>query len=75
MPLGTKVGLGQGDIVLVGDPAPPKKGGTAARTFRPMSVVAKRSPISATAELVVLVIVNQQDIDCLAGGFACGRQS
>jgi len=26
MPLGTKVGLGQGDIVLLEDPAPPKKG-------------------------------------------------
>jgi len=26
MPLGTKVGLGPGQIVLDGDPAPPKKG-------------------------------------------------
>jgi len=26
MPLGTEVGLGSGDIVLDGDPAPPKKG-------------------------------------------------
>jgi len=26
MPLGTEVGLGPGDIVLDGDPAPPKKG-------------------------------------------------
>jgi len=26
MPLGTVVGLGPGDIVLDGDPAPPKKG-------------------------------------------------
>ena len=26
MPLGTKVGLGQGDIVLDGDPTPPKRG-------------------------------------------------
>jgi len=25
MPLGTKVGLGPGDIVLYGDPAPPEK--------------------------------------------------
>jgi len=26
MPLGTEVGLGPGDIVLDGDPAPPQKG-------------------------------------------------
>ena len=45
----TEVGLGPGDIVLDGDPAPlPKKGH--APNFRPMSIVAKRSPISATAE-------------------------
>ena len=48
MPLGTEVGLGPGHIVFVGDPAPPhQKGDTAAPTFRPMSIVAKRSPISA----------------------------
>jgi len=29
MPLGTEVDLGQGDIVLNGDPTPPKKGGIA----------------------------------------------
>ena len=40
MPLGVKVGLGPGDIVLDGNAAP---------NFRPMSIVAKRSPISATA--------------------------
>jgi len=51
MPLGTKVGLGPGHIVLHGDPAPgspPKRGITP--NFRPTSIVAKRSPISATAE-------------------------
>ena len=32
MPLGTKVGVGPGDIVLDGDPAPPKRG-TAAPHF------------------------------------------
>jgi len=53
MPLGMKVGLGQGDIVLDEDPAPsPPERGTAAPTFRPMPIVAKRSPISATAELL-----------------------
>ena len=49
MPLGTEIGLGPGDIALDGDPAPPKKG--TSPTFRPMSIVAKWSPISATAEL------------------------
>ena len=51
MPLGTEAGLGPGDIVLDGDPGPPT-----APNFRPMSVVAKRSPISATAELLLLLI-------------------
>jgi len=54
MPLGTKVGLGPGRIVLHGDPAPsPKRG--AADNFRPVSIVAKRSPISATAEHLSLL--------------------
>jgi len=51
MPLGVEVGLGPGDIVLDGDPPHPTERGTANPTFRPMSVVAKRSPISAIAEL------------------------
>jgi len=47
MPLGKEVGLSPGHIVLDGDPAP-----TAAPLhFWPMPIVAKRSPISATAEL------------------------
>jgi len=94
MSLGTEIGLGQGDIVLDGDPAPLTRGtalplfgpclfwpnswmdqdatwyggrprprphgvrwghrsperGTAAPSFRPMSIVAKRSPISAAAK-------------------------
>jgi len=45
MPFGTDVGLGPGHIVLDGDTALP-----AAPTFLPMSIVAKRSPISATAQ-------------------------
>jgi len=53
MPLGTEVGLGPGDIVLDGDAGSPTKMGTAAPpTFRPVSIVAKRSPISATAVLL-----------------------
>ena len=54
MRLGTEVGLGPGHIVLDGDPAPPTERGTAALpTFRPMSIVAKRSPISAITELLL----------------------
>jgi len=48
MPLGTQVDLGSGDIVLDRDPAPPPAKGvgpTIAPSFRPMSVVAKWSPI------------------------------
>ena len=55
MPLGTEIGVGQGHIVLDEDPATPTERGTAAPTFRPTSIVAKRSPISATAELLVCV--------------------
>jgi len=55
MPLGKEVGLGPGYIVLDGDPIetqrPPQQ---PLPTFRPMSIVAKRSPISATAELLLL---------------------
>jgi len=53
MPLGRKVGLGPGDIVLDGNPAPFTERGTAAPTFRPMSIASKRLPISATAELLL----------------------
>ena len=49
MPLSTKVGFGPGLIVSHGDPASPHKRGTAPNLW-PMSIVAKRSPISATAE-------------------------
>jgi len=45
--------LGPGHIELDGDPAPPMERGTAApSTFRPMSIVAKRLPISGTAKLL-----------------------
>jgi len=55
MPLGADVGLGPGYIVLDGDPAP-TKGAQPPLTFRPMSTVAKRSPISAIAELLLQFI-------------------
>ena len=65
MPLGTEGGLGAGDVVLDGDPAPSTKmdtqmgtqlphgkGHSSLRSFRRMSIVAKRSPISTTAEIL-----------------------
>jgi len=52
MTLGMEIGLGPGHTVLDGNPAPPWKGAQQTPTFRPMSVVAKGSPISATAELL-----------------------
>jgi len=54
MPVGREVDVGPGDIVLDGDPAPLNKGHSTP-SYRPMSVVAKRSPISATAELLFCV--------------------
>jgi len=46
-----EVGLGPGDIVLDGDPAPPpNKGAQQLPSFWPMYIVVKRSPISAAAE-------------------------
>jgi len=52
MKLGMQLCLGPGHIVLDGDPAPPQQ---LLPTFRPMSIVAKRSPISATAELLYIL--------------------
>jgi len=42
MPLGTEVGLDQGDFVLDGDPALSPEKGVQPANFRPMSIVAKR---------------------------------
>ena len=52
MKLGTEVGLGPGHIVLDGDPVS-HESDTAAPTYRLMSIVVKRSPITATAELLL----------------------
>ena len=52
MPLGNEVGLGPGHIVY-GDPVEIQPPTAAPPHFRPMSIVAKRSPISATAELLL----------------------
>ena len=45
-----------------GDPAhlPPHGKGHSSPHFRPMSIVAKRSPISATAELLLGLLVHQK---------------
>jgi len=50
MPLGMKVGLGPGDFVLDGDPARLK---ISPPNFLSISIAAKRSPISATVELLL----------------------
>jgi len=53
MPLGVVAGLGTGHIVLDGGPSSPTtERRVADSTFQPMSVVAKWSPIPATAELL-----------------------
>jgi len=61
MPLGTEVGLCPGHIVFDGDPATPK--GVHPPNFRSMSVVAKRLPISATAEHL---LCNVSDVKVVA---------
>ena len=50
MPLGMEVCLGPGEIVLDGDPGLPATEGAQQPSPWPMSIVAKRSTISATAE-------------------------
>jgi len=58
IPLDNEVGLGPGDIVFDGTQLPhPGKGAQQRLTFWPMCVVAKRSPISATAELLFMLDV------------------
>jgi len=52
----TKVGLGSGRTVLHGDAASPLLKGTVPN-FRPMSIVAKLSPISATAEHLLCAVI------------------
>ena len=59
MPLGTEVGFGPDDIVLDGAKLAQKRG--TAANFRPMSIVAKRSPISASAELLYSILSRNGD--------------
>ena len=49
---GKEVGLGPGHIVLDGDSVGTQPPTAAPPHFRPMPIVAKQSPISATAELL-----------------------
>jgi len=67
MSLGMEIGVGSGDIVLDGGPAPPHKKRGTAPNFRPMSIVAKRSPISATAELLLLLSYVRRSCRCRYG--------
>ena len=55
-PLGKEIGLGPGHTVLGGDPLGTQPLTAAPPHFRPMPIVAKRSPISATAELLYSTI-------------------
>ena len=68
MPLGTKVGLGPGDIVLGGDQASPWEGAQQPPTFLPIFVVARQSPISATAELLFIYIFTNVRVCCGSTG-------
>jgi len=71
MRLGREVGLSPGDIVLDGDLASHALKGhstPASPTFRPMSIVAKRSPISATVE-IVFEGINTASIRCMSSAF------
>jgi len=54
MPLGKEVSLGPSDIVIDGDPVGTQSLTAASSHFRPVPIVAKRSPISATAELLLI---------------------
>jgi len=68
MPLGMEVGLGWGHIVLDGDPPLLKRG--TAPNFRPMTVVAKQSPISATAEHLFQLGIERVQSTCYHFAFA-----
>jgi len=61
MPLGREVGLGPGHIVLDGDPAPPSRKGHSPHSFRPMYIVAKQLPISATAEHLFYTVGHKKE--------------
>ena len=73
MPLGTVAGLGPGDIVLDGDPAPllPPRRGTALPNFRPMSIASKgliKMPVGTEVDLALGHIVLDGDAAPLQKG-------
>jgi len=71
IPLGVEVGLGPDNIVLDAAQLPPKKGARPPN-FRLMSIVTKRSPMSATAELYfaqVTLLPNPQNHPVLYNAF------
>jgi len=81
MPLSMEVGLGLGHVALDGHPAPPPtERGTEAPTFWPMHIVAKRSPVSATAQLLLRCwrrkLFGLEDVLATSGGhtaaLSCG---
>ena len=75
MPLGTEIGPAPGHIVLDGDRAPSRpKGAQQPSTFRPMPVVAKRSPISVTAQLLLFYMILLSPITSIITP-ACRRSS
>jgi len=55
MPLGKKVHLGPGHIVLDEDPVGTQPPTAAPPHFRPMPIVAKWSPISIAADLLLKI--------------------
>jgi len=56
MPVDREIRLGDVMLGPTWDPVPPTEGAQQPPPiFRPMSIVAKRSPISATAELLHLI--------------------
>ena len=57
------VGLGPSHIVLDRDPAPPK--GHSSPHLSAMSIVAKRSPLSATAELLLTKVAFPKSIQLM----------
>ena len=69
MPFGREVDLDPSDIVLDGDPAPPPKGAQQPPpSFQPMSIVAKWSSVSATAEHLLNVGVRVMPLECVKLG-------
>jgi len=74
MPLGKELGLGPGHIALDGHPVGTQPPTAAPPHFRPMPIVAKRSPISATAELLLYNETLQQTSGPLLSKLSQRRQ-